>query len=471
MIVLALESSTSSAKAILYDTACGVRAVKTIPYPQAACAGGVSDTDAIAALTLQAGAEIAAGQPVQAVAVCGTWHSIGLCEGSLSKPGKTYSWNYLAPSAQCAAIRQDKTLTDTLYQRTGCMPHVTYSRHALRWLSSQGAELSRMQFISQGAYTFYRLTGEYRESISTMSGGGLINIHKLTYDDFVLQWLNIRPEQLAPLATFRDTAGLTQQAADLLSIAPGIPVVPAFPDGALNQLAAGALEHGRMTLSIGTSSAIRLSVPEPKLPENHALWCYYGVDGWVSGAAISGACNCVNWFMERALGRKLSFDELEQGDWNLEDLPVFLPFLFGERCPGWNDARRGGFLGVLPEHGPKELYRGLLAGILCNLYQCYETLCACSQEPLDIRVSDGVLHSPQWTQMLADFLQRELLCANEPDASTIGAALLAAHAAGDPAPLGQGSNTSMHRVRPRASQAEACRSLYERYRSAYLSGL
>ena len=52
-----------------------------------------------------------------------------------------------------------------------------------------------------------------------------------------------------------------------------------------------------------------------------------------------------------------------------------------------------------------------------------------------------------------------------------GAALLAAHAAGDPAPLGQGSNTSMHRVRPRASQAEACRSLYERYRSAYLSGL
>ena len=40
MIVLALESSTSSAKAILYDTACGVRAVKTIPYPQAVCAGG-----------------------------------------------------------------------------------------------------------------------------------------------------------------------------------------------------------------------------------------------------------------------------------------------------------------------------------------------------------------------------------------------------------------------------------------------
>lgn len=62
MIVLALESSTSSAKAILYDTACGVRAVKTIPYPAAACAGGVSDTDAIAALTLQAGAEIAAGR-------------------------------------------------------------------------------------------------------------------------------------------------------------------------------------------------------------------------------------------------------------------------------------------------------------------------------------------------------------------------------------------------------------------------
>ena len=37
--------------------------------PQAVCAGGVSDTDAIAALTLQAGAEIAARQPVQAVGI------------------------------------------------------------------------------------------------------------------------------------------------------------------------------------------------------------------------------------------------------------------------------------------------------------------------------------------------------------------------------------------------------------------
>ena len=471
MIVLALESSTSSAKAILYDTARGVCAVKTLPYPAEICAGGVSDTDAITALTLKAGAEISRGQPVQAVAVCGTWHSIGLCDGTLDHPGKTYSWNYLAPSMQCAAIRSDLKLTDELYGRTGCMPHVTYSRHALRYLSSQGVSFSHTQFISQGAYTFYRLTDAYRESISTMSGSGLLNIHDLRYDEFVLQWLGLKQEQFAPLATFRDTAPLTQKAADLLGIAPGIPVVPAFPDGALNQLSAGALEPGRMTLSIGTSAAIRLSVPKPKLPENHSLWCYYGVDGWVSGAAISGACNCVNWFMEHALGQKLHFSDLEPGSWDTDTLPVFLPFIFGERCPGWNDERRGGFLGVAPEHGAPELYRGVLAGILCNLYQCYETLCACSQAPADIRVSGGVLHSPGWTQMLADFLQRELLCANEPDASTIGAALLAAHAAGDPAPLGQGANTLMHRVQPRAEQAQACQALYRRYCSAYHSGL
>ncbi len=472
MIVLALESSTSSAKAMLYDNEQGVLAVRSVAYPASISAGGVCDTKAVTTLTLELGREIAQGQPVQAVAICATWHSVSLCRGSLDHPGKAYLWNFLEPSGQCAQIRQDAALTDELYRRTGCMPHVTYSRHALRYLASQGADIQDGPLISQGGYTFHVLTGEWRESISTMCGSGLVNVRTLAYDDFAVEWTGVKREQLPPLATFCDTAPLTDEGAKLLGLAPGIPVVPAFPDGALNQLAAGAMGRGRMTLSIGTSAAIRLSTNEPKLPENHALWCYYGVDGWMTGAAIAGACNCVNWFMNHALGQKLRFSDLEEGAWSAERLPVFLPFLFGERCPGWNDARRGGFLGISPEHGAPELYRGLLAGIVCNLYQCYETLCKTAGEPADVRVSGGVLNSAGWTQMLADFLQRELLCADEPNASTIGAALLAAHAAGDKTPLETvGSGAASHRVQPRREREAACRRLYTQYLKAYQTGL
>ena len=125
MIVLALESSTSSAKAMLYDNEQGVLAVRSVAYPASISAGGVCDTKAVTTLTLELGREIAQGQPVQAVAICATWHSVSLCRGSLDHPGKAYLWNFLEPSGQCAQIRQDAALTDELYRRTGCMPHVT----------------------------------------------------------------------------------------------------------------------------------------------------------------------------------------------------------------------------------------------------------------------------------------------------------------------------------------------------------
>ena len=35
------------------------------------------------------------------------------------------------------------------------------------------------------------------------------------------------------------------------------------------------------------------------------------------------------------------------------DVPVFLPFLFGERCPGWCDSRRAGFYQVKASHGSR----------------------------------------------------------------------------------------------------------------------
>ncbi|MGM9556671.1 MAG: FGGY-family carbohydrate kinase [Oscillospiraceae bacterium] len=471
MIVLALESSTSSAKAVLYDTSQGVLAVNSCAYPAEICAGGVSDTSAVTALTLETGAAISRGQSVEAVAVCGTWHSIGLCERALTQPGKTYSWDFLPPSGQCAQLRRDPVITDELYSRTGCMPHMTYPRHALRYLASQGLDLRRMQLISQGAYTFYRLTGEYRESISTVSGSGLLNIHTLQYDAFVLDWLGLKPEQLAPLATYRDVSPLTEEAAGRLGIAPGIPVVPAFPDGALNQFAAGSGTMGNMTLSIGTSAAIRMYTTAPKLPENHALWCYYGVDSWMSGAATAGAGNCVNWFMERVLGRTLRFSDLESQLWQMEDIPVFLPFLFGERCPGWNDARRGGFFEVQPEHGAAELYRGLLAGILCNLYQCYEAVCALSGAPEQIHVSGGILNSPGWTQMLANLFRHDLICANEPNMSTIGAAMLAARAAGEATAHLQSSAGQTYRVCPQPEQFAPHEAVYQRYLRAYQAAI
>ena len=468
MMVLALESSTSSAKAMLYDLAQGVVDVISQPYPKSIADGGISNTEQVSRMTLELGRQIAGGKPVDAVALCGVWHNIAICDCHLEPLGKTYSWNYLAPSERCAEMRRDAALTELLYQRTGCMPHTSYPRQTLLYLKENGLNLTDKQFISQAGYTFYQLTGMYQDSISTASGSGLVNVRSLRYDEEMLHFVGLREEQLPQITTYQRPMPLTEAGAKLLGLKSGIPVVAAYPDGALNQIASCA-DVGKMTLSVGTSSAIRLTAKRPVLPEGHQLWCYYGVTEWMTGAATAGACNCVNWFMQECLQEKWLFSDFDSVPETQHPLPVFLPFLFGERCPGWADKRRGGFLEVLPSQTAAELYRGLQAGILFNLYQCFEVLCSLEGRPEEILVSGGVLNSARWTQMLADIFGQEIACVPTIHASTMGAAILALHAAGGLQDVWslRGDYDHARRIQPRAEWQDYYAELYQNYLKWY----
>lgn len=469
MIVLALESSTSSAKAMLYDTKEGVLDVATCPFPASVSADGISDTEQVHRMTMEVGAKVARGREVAAVALCGTWHNVALLDEHLQPLGQTYSWNYLAPSESCAAMRRDAAMTDFLYQRTGCMPHTSYPRQHLLYLRDNGMSLAGKRFLSQGGYTFYQLTGTYCDSVSTASGSGLVNVHTLEYDDSVLDLLGITAQQLPPIVTYRDHRPLTARAAELLGITPGIPVVPAYPDGALNQIASYAGQVGKMTLSLGTSAAIRLTVDHPVLPEGHQLWCYHGVTDWMLGAATAGAGNCINWFVHDCLGDKWSFQDFETAPETPGPLPVFQPFLFGERCPGWQDNRRGGFVEVAAHHTVADLYRGMQAGILFNLYQCFESLQELAGRPDEILVSGGILNSPRWTQMLADIFGQPLSCVPTLNASTMGAVILALHAAGaiDDVWSFRADHDRAVRVEPQMDRQPFYEDMYHRYLEWY----
>jgi gluconokinase len=223
---------------------------------------------------------------------------------------------------------------------------------------------------------------------------------------------------------FRETAPLSAAGAALLGIKSGVPVLPSHPDGALNQVGSGALAEGVMTFSVGTSAALRLSVAKPVIPDTPSTWCYLSPDSWMSGAATSGACNCVDW-IKQVLFPHQSYTEIEGHPVDYKAMPYFLPFLFGERCPGWNDGRQGGFYGLLARHTPCEMYHSVLEGILFNLYQCYQVLCDVAGTPHLIQLSGGILNSTRWKQMCADIFGAGMSCAKVPQASMMGGAVLA----------------------------------------------
>ena len=333
-----------------------------------------------------------------------------------------------------------------------------------------GYDLSKYIIMGQGTYNNYRLTGQRVITPCLASGSGLLNTWTKSFDPELMAELGIREEQLSRLVAYDQTFPLTEEAAQALGVQAGVPVIPTNSDGGLNQVGTGAVADGVMTFSVGTSGAIRLTTSKPVLPKEPSTWCYMSPKNWMSGAATNGCCNCLDWFKEQVGMSRLSYGELERGISDWENNPVFLPFLFGERCPGWNDEREGGFVRILPRHKLPDLYLAVQEGILFNLYHCYRILSEVNGCPTHIRFSGGILHSEQWTQMCADIFQRELEVNRNEHGSLLGGAVLAMELLGviDDACTYQPEVSRI--IRPDPARAEFYQRKFQRYLECYNKG-
>ena len=412
------------------------------------------------------GKDLCAGESVDVISLSGTWHSVMLVDHSMKPVTPVYQWPYTGASGLCAELRRDAAFTDWFYRRTGCMVSAIYPAFKLMLLARRGYDLGRHRAMGQGTYNFYRLTGQYAVTSNMASGTGLLNTNTQDYDDDILQYAGIERTSLPRLTGFGNTQPLSEEGAAALGLSAGIPVVPPGSDGGLNQLGAGAEEPGIMTFSAGTSGALRLTVDHPVLADDRSLWCYKLSVSWLAGAATSGCCNCVDWVKQRFFGDAILYADIEKGfRHGPEDTPVFLPFLYGERCPGWDDAREAAFSGVTARHDTYDLYHSVLEGTLYNLYQCYQKLCLAVGTPREIRLSGGILHSPYWMQMAADIFGAPLTCADMPHASLLGAAMLGMRALGGKDILL--SEQTGRTVYPRPEMTDRYMEKFMRYLAAY----
>lgn len=419
MRILALESSTTSAKAMLYDTETGKAIIETEVYGKMYENEILQNPVTVFEKTIHAGRKVLNGKQVDLVALGGTWHSIGLfqrsrrdgveAEETLDKTivpvTPIYHWSHTGSSDICAELRKDEAYTRSYHQRTGCMVNAIYPFFDLLLLRKKGYELSDYYIMGQGTYNLLRLTGRYAVTRCTTSGSGLLNIIEKEYDKKVMEELGITERNLPELIDSRVMYVLSSEGAELLGQLPGITVTVPNADGAMNQIGAGALKKGIMTFSVGTSGALRFSVPKPNIGKG--TWCYLTPETYLSGAAVSGCCNCIDWFRDKVAGG-ISYSELETAEGAELDTPVFLPFLFGERCPGWQDERMGGFCELKPCHDRKAMYRAVQEGILFHMYHCYQILTELNGEPERIKVSGGIVSSEIWLQMCADIFGKTI---------------------------------------------------------------
>ncbi len=183
-----------------------------------------------------------------------------------------------------------------------------------------------------------------------------------------------------------------------------------------------------MALALGTSGALRITTTREIETIPQGLWVYR-VDRKRSllGGALSEGGSIWAWMHDTL---QLSDDaetlerELKAFAPNAHGLTV-LPFLAGERSPGWHSDARAVIAGLSLHTQPVEILR---AGLESIAYRFAELVKLVSQEAHEVQevVASGnpILRSAVWSQIIADVLQRPIANTAENEATSRGVAVL-----------------------------------------------
>lgn len=320
-----------------------------------------------------------------------------------------------------------------IYQQTGTPIHAMSPLCKIIWWKENEPALYKQAacFVGIKEYIFYHFFGKYVTDYSIASATGLFNIHELRWNADSLALAGITEDQL-PAAVSSDSiiTGLNPLIAAELDIPADTKFVAGASDGCLAQLGSNALDAGHASLTIGTSGAVRMTIPAAMTDEHNRLFTYVLTPGhFVIGGAINNGGVLLQWYLDKFLKAGMSIDAgLQQAfatPAGAEGV-ICLPYLHGERAPVWDGHAKGAFIGVQPQHTQWHFMRAILEGMAYGLLSITKALGETAGEVRKISVSGGFTASREWVQLLADVFQQPMYMAKESDASALGAVLLAA---------------------------------------------
>jgi gluconokinase len=434
-LVLVLDIGSTSGRAAIYDaTATAVGGLDhALPHAFDARADGTVELDAekavddVAQLITGVTASSKLGQRIRGVAMDTFASSLVAVDGAGRALTPCHTYADTRPVRQVEDLREEMDEA-VVQQRTGCRFHTSYLPARLRWFQQTQPSVSAhvARWLSLGEYVYGRLTGHFAASFSTAAWSGLLNRMTAEWDVALLSAIGASPDQFSPL---HDTA---QPIEDV-----GPPVArrwprldraawfPAVADGYASNLGSDATDAATMALAAATSGALRVLISDtpPRVPPG--LWCYR-VDGRRSllGGALNDVGRVLDWGREQLKVPTQSLEGLLSAP-PRRRLPVVLPFLTGERSPGWAAGARAVFADVSDATTSEDLVRAAMEGVALRYALIARQLGEVAPEAGRIVASGGVTKvAAGWLQIVADVFGQPITRVAETRATLRGTALM-----------------------------------------------
>lgn len=439
-LVVAVDCSTTAAKAVIHDRAGAVVASASRPlrtrqphaswHEQDALDWWTATRDAVAA------AVAAVDVPARVRAVCLTHQRESfVCLDAHGRP--------LRPAILWLDGRAHEEIAELgsprVHELSGKPPDTTPAIYKMAWLSRHEPavlhDAARVGDVQ--AYLALRLTGRWATSPASADTLGLFDLRRLTWSPELLALAGVRADQLPEIVPAGAQLGVIEgDVARMLGLPGPVPLVSGIGDG---QAAGLALGGGPDTAYLNLGTSMVLGVQSQEYLWDPAFRTLAGVraGSYTLETVLNAAAYVASWCREEfgggASGDTASAgtvaDELEAA---AAALPIgaegllTLPYWNAAQTPYWDPLARGAVIGWHGRHTPAHLYRSILEGVGFELRLHLERLEeATGRRISSIRMVGGGARSPLWVQIIADITQRRVRVCADGEVSAAGAALLA----------------------------------------------
>ncbi|KAK1936565.1 Gluconokinase [Phytophthora citrophthora] len=308
------------------------------------------------------------------------------------------------------------------HNRTGTVVHPAYAPATFLRLHEEEPELvervSKWQSISGyliGKWTTVSQGLCLPISFSEASWMGLLDFRRGQWDSRLLELVGMDSNKMPPVADSSvPFSGLNSTYARRWPELKAVPFFLGVSDGAAANIGSKCIDASRVAVTIGTSAALRVvlsadAMKNARVPKG--LWCYrIGKDHVLLGGALSDGGSVYKFFRESL---RLSDEDLQS---QLEKLPptkhslTILPFLSGERAPGWLEDATCTISGINKWTTPIEFLRAGMESIALRIGVLFSLLAFSADLDATVVVSGTALTSSRvWRQMIADCLGKKLI--------------------------------------------------------------
>lgn len=439
MITLGIDLGTSGVKLALVADDDTVLATASHPLTVQRPAPGHSEQDpqhwwdatcrGLDELQARAGAHLAA---TEAIALSGQMHGATLLDAAGQVLRPCMLWNDGRAQAECAALEAS---FPALRQVTGNCAMPGFTAPKLLWVRQhEPALFDRVaQVLLPKAWLGRQLSGESVEDMSDASGTLWLDVAQRRWSPEALAACGLHEGHMPRLAEGPTAVGRLRaewvrrwgfQRAPLLAAGAG--------DNAAGAVGVGAVHPGDAFISLGTSGVLWATTDRflPNPGRGVHAFCHALPNTWHQmGVLLSAASALAWWAGVCGLPEAMLVAEAQALPAGTP-VPLFAPYLAGERTPHNNTALRGGFAELAPDTPRAAMTQAVLDGVAYALLDCRAALADTGTVLTEASVIGGGARSAHWVQTLADVFNLPLhQLADGDHGCALGAARLARMAA------------------------------------------